>query len=223
MTNIGPQNAYHSIFPSFWLGANLKLKNSVYPTVKQLLEEEEEQKERWIYIFTKGINATENAKKLSRIRTWFAEFICHLKYTEYTKRKNLLSSRCILQTQRTGLSLRYLTPLQRRSWFIQLPYLQALIFSGGARYITWRMRRPFLEECRRGSRHFWNHRARVGYGPVHGSHYKKGHVPYSRVPRVLDKCRVIGGARGVMVIVVGNGHKHTSSNPGRVWMHFTKH
>ena len=29
------------------------------------------------------------------------------------------------------------------------------------------------------------------------------------------------GARGVMVIVVGNGHADTSSNPGRDWLHFT--
>ena len=28
-------------------------------------------------------------------------------------------------------------------------------------------------------------------------------------------------ARGVMVIVVGNGHGDTSSNPGREWLHFT--
>ena len=28
-------------------------------------------------------------------------------------------------------------------------------------------------------------------------------------------CRVFGGARGVMVIVVGNEHGETSSNPGR--------
>ena len=28
-------------------------------------------------------------------------------------------------------------------------------------------------------------------------------------------------ARGVMVIVVGNGHGNTSSNPGRDWLHFT--
>ena len=28
-------------------------------------------------------------------------------------------------------------------------------------------------------------------------------------------------ARGVMVIVVGNGHGDTSSNPGRDWLHFT--
>ena len=30
-----------------------------------------------------------------------------------------------------------------------------------------------------------------------------------------------GGAHGVMVIVVGNGHSDTSSNPGRDWLHFT--
>ena len=32
-----------------------------------------------------------------------------------------------------------------------------------------------------------------------------------------------GGARGVMVIVIGNGHGDASSNPGRGWLHFTKH
>ena len=40
-----------------------------------------------------------------------------------------------------------------------------------------------------------------------------------------SKCRLHGvmerGARGVMVIVVGNGHGNTSSNPGRHWLHFT--
>ena len=30
-----------------------------------------------------------------------------------------------------------------------------------------------------------------------------------------------GGARGVMVIVVGNGHGDTISNPRRDWLHFT--
>ena len=29
-----------------------------------------------------------------------------------------------------------------------------------------------------------------------------------------------GGARGVMVIVVGNGHDDTSSNPGQDRLHF---
>ena len=31
----------------------------------------------------------------------------------------------------------------------------------------------------------------------------------------------LGGACGVMVIIVGNGHGDTSSNPGRDWLHFT--
>ena len=30
-----------------------------------------------------------------------------------------------------------------------------------------------------------------------------------------------GGAHGVMVSVVGNGHGDASSNPGRDWLHFT--
>ena len=33
--------------------------------------------------------------------------------------------------------------------------------------------------------------------------------------------RACGGARGVMVIGVGNGHGDTSSNPERNWLHFT--
>ena len=32
-----------------------------------------------------------------------------------------------------------------------------------------------------------------------------------------------GGARGVVVITVGNEHGDTSSNPGRDWLHFTLH
>ena len=32
-----------------------------------------------------------------------------------------------------------------------------------------------------------------------------------------------GGARGVMVTVVGHGHSNTSSNPGRDWLHFPLH
>ena len=30
-----------------------------------------------------------------------------------------------------------------------------------------------------------------------------------------------GGARSVMVIIVGIGHGDTSSNPGQDWLHFT--
>ena len=29
------------------------------------------------------------------------------------------------------------------------------------------------------------------------------------------------GTHGVVVIVIGNGHSDTSSNPGRDWLHFT--
>ena len=36
-----------------------------------------------------------------------------------------------------------------------------------------------------------------------------------------DQQFYFGGARGVVVIVVGNGHGDTSSNPGRDWLHFT--
>ena len=32
-----------------------------------------------------------------------------------------------------------------------------------------------------------------------------------------------GGARGVMVIVIGNGHGDMSSIPGHDWLHFTLH
>ena len=37
------------------------------------------------------------------------------------------------------------------------------------------------------------------------------------------KILVFGGARGVIVIVAGNGHGDTSSKPGRDWLHFTYH
>ena len=40
--------------------------------------------------------------------------------------------------------------------------------------------------------------------------------------KVVDAdCWENWGARGVMVIVVGNEHGDTSSNPGRGWVHFT--
>ena len=38
-----------------------------------------------------------------------------------------------------------------------------------------------------------------------------------------EQITITGGAGGVMVIVVGNGHGDTSSNPGRDWLHFTLH
>ena len=37
---------------------------------------------------------------------------------------------------------------------------------------------------------------------------------------ILNRIISVRGACGVMVIVVGNGHGDTSSNPGRDWLHF---
>ena len=37
----------------------------------------------------------------------------------------------------------------------------------------------------------------------------------------IDPMAIFGGARGVMVIVVGNGHDDTSSIPGRDRLYFT--
>ena len=50
------------------------------------------------------------------------------------------------------------------------------------------------------------------------------HTPaYSHIENIsplINQSR-LGGARGVIVIVVGNEHGDTSSNPGRDWLHFT--
>ena len=40
-------------------------------------------------------------------------------------------------------------------------------------------------------------------------------------PDQQSRDKTKGCARGVMVIVVGNGHGDTSSNPGQDWLHFT--
>ena len=46
---------------------------------------------------------------------------------------------------------------------------------------------------------------------------RPGRVGNRRTNRDHPDCSIvkIGGARGVMVIVIGNGHGDTSSNPGR--------
>ena len=43
--------------------------------------------------------------------------------------------------------------------------------------------------------------------------------PYKNATYML----YFGGARGVVVIAVGNEYGDTSSNPGRDWLHFTLH
>ena len=47
-----------------------------------------------------------------------------------------------------------------------------------------------------------------------------GCLKYVKLAEYKQKC-VYWGACGVMVIVLGNGHGDTSSNPRRDWLHFT--
>ena len=56
----------------------------------------------------------------------------------------------------------------------------------------------------------------------HGVMAMKGvlRIPQSSCITGATPLDCLGGARGVIVIVVGNGHGDTSSNPGRDWLHF---
>ena len=51
----------------------------------------------------------------------------------------------------------------------------------------------------------------------------KGYSTFPKASALLEPHHqiVFGGARGVIVIVVGNEHGDTSSNPGRDLLHFT--
>ena len=44
---------------------------------------------------------------------------------------------------------------------------------------------------------------------------------YETLYNILFNSILLGGARGIMVIVIGNGHGNKSSNPGQDWLHFT--
>ena len=46
---------------------------------------------------------------------------------------------------------------------------------------------------------------------------------YSQSHQNGSGCNSKKGTRGIMVIVIGNGHGDMSSNPGRNWLHFTLH
>ena len=52
-----------------------------------------------------------------------------------------------------------------RDWRI-LSSPQTLTHLGGAKYIAWRLRRPFLGKCRRSPRYSCAHQAFLGYSPV---------------------------------------------------------
>ena len=59
-----------------------------------------------------------------------------------------------------------------------------------------------------------------GYYDWHWAFYTDWKI-YCKLSEKIIINQLCGGARGVMVIVVGNGHGDTSSNPGRDWLHFT--
>ena len=65
------------------------------------------------------------------------------------------------------------------------PSPQALTLLGGAGFITWRLRHPFLGERRRGPRHFWSRRACLGYGPAPGPTEKK--KPWAILVRLVRR------------------------------------
>ena len=52
-------------------------------------------------------------------------------------------------------------------------------------------------------------------------HFYKGSSASDATTIDNKKKKLCGGAHGVMVIVAGNGHGDTSSNPERDWLHFT--
>ena len=58
---------------------------------------------------------------------------------------------------------------------------------------------------------------------INCKHFRMIHLPFSKVKVFVVRYYTINifVARGVMVIVAGNGHGDTNSNPGRGQLHFT--
>ena len=108
------------------------------------------------------------------------------------------------------------------------PLLQALTLLGGAMFSAWRLRRPFLGECRWVPRYFWRCWACLGYGPALGPTLKRpcatlvrsvrrttntesslvvaglGHTSVGCVARFMDQV----GCILVSVAVGGRGPRH---------------
>ena len=73
-----------------------------------------------------------------------------------------------------------------RGWGLSL---QALTLLLGARFIVWRLKRPFLGEYRRGPRHFCNCRACLGYDTAPESTKNKALCHTRSVSGTYDKYR----------------------------------
>ena len=74
-------------------------------------------------------------------------------------------------------------PSFRHTSSLRGPFSLALTLLGGIRFIEWRLMHPFLGESRRGLRHFWECRARLGYGAAPGPTLRKA----------LCRTRPVGG------------------------------
>ena len=73
---------------------------------------------------------------------------------------------CLTQLARSPASPSYGLKLTHSS-NPRRPFSEALILSRWARFIAWRLRRPFFGKCRLGPRHFCVRQACLGYGPEH--------------------------------------------------------
>ena len=88
------------------------------------------------------------------------------------------------------------------------PRSQALTLLGGARFIAWCLRCPFLGECWLGLRYFGECRACLGYGSAPGSTLKS---PWAVLVRFMGRATNT---------VIGGGYGTTCSNPGRGFLHY---
>ena len=72
------------------------------------------------------------------------------------------------------------------------PCSRTLTLFEGATFIAWHLRHPFLEECRRGKRHFWSHQS---LQPYHQTHLKRALCHTRPVSWTYDKYRLPPSSR----------------------------
>ena len=81
----------------------------------------------------------------------------------------------------------------------------------------------FFFNKKKGTYHFEDFTVPVDLkGRIKENKKTNKYLNLARAFKKLHNMKVMkGSTRGVMVIVVGNGHGNTSSNPGQDWLHFT--
>ena len=96
---------------------------------------------------------------------------------------------------------------------------QTLTLFGGVRFIAWLMRFPSLGECRRGPRHFWDCRTRLGYGPSTGPTKKRPCATLVRlVGRIANTRTVPFHERRITVKIVCLSFKLISLSGYFLWL-----